>query len=126
MRQNQLETNEVIPNRKLDEIGIVVSMKHRHYPVLVKRYCSGTNVEDATNILHPFSFCQQMQDLALPLGQRSYHFHAPGLNSVHVFGQGNTGKFDRIEQGRAGSWPSSFVYWRNIAIALTPMKEDVK
>ena len=27
---NQLESDEVIPNRKLDEIGIVVSMKHFH------------------------------------------------------------------------------------------------
>jgi hypothetical protein len=70
----------MIPNRIFDEIGIVFSMKHPHYPVLVKRHCSGTNVEDGTNILHPFSFCQQMQDLALPLGQHSYYFHAaPGV-----------------------------------------------
>jgi hypothetical protein len=57
---NQLGSDDVIPNRKLDEIGIVFSMKRFHYPVLVKRYCSGTNVEDGTNFLHPFSFCQQM------------------------------------------------------------------
>ena len=66
----------MIPNRKFYEIGIVFSMKQFHYPVLVKRYCPGTNVEDGSNIRHPFSFCQQMQDLALPLGQPSDPFHA--------------------------------------------------
>jgi hypothetical protein len=77
---NQLGRGEVIPNRKFDEIGIVFSMNQIHYPVLVKRYCSGANVEDGSNILHPFSFCQQMQDLALPFGQPSSLIHAsPGV-----------------------------------------------
>jgi hypothetical protein len=108
---NQLGSDDVIPNRKPDEIGIVFSMKHFHYPVLVKRYCAETNVEDGTNILHPFSFCQQMQDLALPLGQLSYLFHAPPVfNTAHVSRQGNTGKFDRIDQGRlVVGLPRSFI-----------------
>ena len=101
----------MIPNRKPDEIGIVFSMKHSHYPVLVKSYRAETNVEDGTNILHPFSFCQQMQDLALPLGQLSYLFHAPPVfNTAHVSRQGNTGKFDRIDQGRlVVGLPRSFI-----------------
>src|SRR5690348_16261372 len=73
---NQLGRDEAIPDRKFDEIGIVFSMEQFHYPVLVKRHCCGTNVEGGSNILHPFSFCQQMQDLALSLGQPSFLLHA--------------------------------------------------
>jgi hypothetical protein len=110
----------VIPNRKPDEIGIVFSMKHFHYPVLVKRYCAETNVEDGTNILHPFSFCQQMQDWTLPLGQPSYLFHAPPvLNTAHVSKAGELANL--TESIRAGWWLAFLVR----LLAKNPVSNNV-